>query len=116
VAKRNTAKAETLPSLSEAAVSAVGVMGLVVLDAEVANEHRVDLDAAAKTLWSAVRSSQGFARMTLAVPKGMTISLEPIEATCATCGDRALIIPTPPPDTTGLAICRTCSFPKRRQG
>lgn len=108
--KRTAPAAPSIPSLIDAADTAMGAMQGTLLNPDVPNRLRVELDGAVTVLWRAIQGHRAWSHMMLAIPKGMTASIEPIPATCADCGGRALIVPTPPPDTTGLALCQRCSF------
>lgn len=108
-------KALTYATLVGAAADAVGAMAGVMLDTEVPDARRWELDAASKALHAAVMAHRGWERIVLAVASDLKLSVDlgPIAATCAACGDQALIIPTASPKSTGLAICRRCSFEDR---
>lgn len=88
-------------------------MASVILDADVPDARRWELDAASKALHAAVTSHRGWERLVLAKPVKLTVSVDlgPIGATCADCGDQVLILPES--KGPGMAICRTCSFEAR---
>jgi len=97
-------------SLLDAADTAMGAMQSVMLSQEMPDPIRWEMDAAVAVLWEAIKNDRAWSMMMLAIPKGMTIAVTPMRATCVQCKGRVLIVPTPPPDTTGLAICQHCSF------